>query len=204
MIQRCTNPKRDSWPLYGGRGITVCERWKKFDAFLKDMGEKKHGTSIDRIDPNGNYEPRNCRWATPAEQAFTRRKPRCVRCKTCKRKNNGPYRHEECHACHEYKRRNGHERPVDPKELNALKAARFKLRNAKPIFGVSVETKSRIDFACINEAVKRFGMGVMNCLSGRTKTAKGYQWFYQKGDCHDWIHKNPKQAEEMGLLSKDR
>lgn len=70
MKARCTNHRNHKYPLYGARGITVCERWlRSFENFLADMGERPEGHTLDRFPNNeGNYEPGNCRWATVTEQ----------------------------------------------------------------------------------------------------------------------------------------
>lgn len=73
MHDRCRNPKNLRWEYYGARGISVCARWHKFENFRADMGDRPEGTSLDRIDGNGNYEPGNCRWATIKEQRANRR-----------------------------------------------------------------------------------------------------------------------------------
>ena len=77
MLTRCYNKNRKSYADYGGRGITVCERWRTFSNFLEDMGERPLGTTIERKDNNGNYEPGNCLWIPRFEQySNTRRTKR--------------------------------------------------------------------------------------------------------------------------------
>jgi hypothetical protein len=76
LLSRCTNANHNSYERYGGRGITVCERWQGkggFQNFLEDMGPRPLGKTIDREDNDGNYEPGNCRWATKEEQTVNQR-----------------------------------------------------------------------------------------------------------------------------------
>ena len=74
MKQRCLNPKATRYPTYGAVGVTVCDRWLEFINFLQDMGERPEGKTLDRINPFGNYEPSNCRWATYKEQVHNQRR----------------------------------------------------------------------------------------------------------------------------------
>lgn len=79
MIDRCENPKSTRFSDYGGRGITICTRWRdSFESFLSDMGERPPGTSVERRDVNKGYSPENCYWATDLEQANNTRRNRFI------------------------------------------------------------------------------------------------------------------------------
>lgn len=78
MIQRCERPKNPVYKYYGGRGITICPEWHRFDNFLADMGCAPVGRSLDRIDNNGPYCKANCRWATCREQSANTRRNRYI------------------------------------------------------------------------------------------------------------------------------
>jgi len=79
MAQRCTNPNHKQFKDYGGRGIRVCERWRRYDNFLADMGRRPDNRHwLERIDNDGDYEPGNCRWATTKEQSRNKRSNRIV------------------------------------------------------------------------------------------------------------------------------
>lgn len=74
MIKRCTNENNHAWDRYGGRGITVCDRWLfSFENFLEDMGERPEGLSLERVRNNEGYRPDNCKWATYMEQGRNNR-----------------------------------------------------------------------------------------------------------------------------------
>lgn len=73
MTQRCYDPNSHAYNRYGGRGIKICDKWKSFEGFYEDMGDKPEGLSLERIDNNGNYEPANVVWATHKAQSNNRR-----------------------------------------------------------------------------------------------------------------------------------
>lgn len=73
MKQRCLNPNTPDYKNYGGRGVTICDKWIKFAGFYEDMGERPDGLTLDRIDNNGSYCKENCKWSTRAEQNRNKR-----------------------------------------------------------------------------------------------------------------------------------
>lgn len=73
MIQRCANPNKSQYKNYGGRGIKVCERWKRFENFFLDMGERPSGMTLHRMKNDESYSPENCKWATREEQDKNKR-----------------------------------------------------------------------------------------------------------------------------------
>jgi hypothetical protein len=106
MQRRCLDQNYIVYPNYGGRGIKICDRWSDYTLFLQDMGPKPIGDySLDRIDPNGDYEPSNCRWATRSQQNRNQRprKPRteCNRGHSLTPENTYTDRHggRSCKAC---------------------------------------------------------------------------------------------------------
>ena len=110
MLMRCNNPHVKNYNNYGGRGIKVCDRWSGdlgFENFVNDMGERPDGTTLDRIDVNGNYEPSNCRWATTEQQMNNRTDNSCIvingKSITCSQlcKKYGFYRTYVTHLIHD-------------------------------------------------------------------------------------------------------
>jgi hypothetical protein len=78
ITQRCTNPKNPGFRNYGGRGISVCKRWRQFENFFVDMGVRPEGYSIDRTNNEGNYEPSNCKWVLNRLQHRNKRSNRMI------------------------------------------------------------------------------------------------------------------------------
>ena len=109
MIQRCYNDQHKSYQYYGGRGVTVCDRWlHSFDDFLRDVGDRPDGMTLDRIDSNGNYEPGNVRWATREEQRLNQTGMSFTHCPRGHKKSDfdSKFGCRECRSMRDYIRRN--------------------------------------------------------------------------------------------------
>lgn len=175
MRQRCTNPNAANYNSYGGRGISVCERWELFSHFIEDMGpapSPKH--TLDRVDGTGNYTPENCRWADVETQQNNRRN-------AVKIKAFG----EELSIA-QWARKTGLTRDqvkhrvfvmnMPPEE--ALSAPRMGWVQ-RPVLQLG-QDGSHIRQWDSYAAVKREfpGGSVWNALSGRSKSAYGFLWRY--------------------------
>ena len=97
MMQRCYSPRCPTYQRYGARGIQVCERWHDFENYNADIGTPPPGMTLDRINNDGNYEPGNCRWATPLEQSRNSRRSHLIEVDGAKDSIRGWARHFGVH-----------------------------------------------------------------------------------------------------------
>lgn len=182
MIQRCTNPNVYSYRYYGAKGVSVCRAWRRsFKTFDADMGHRpSRNHSLDRINPFGNYCRENCRWATVKQQTYNKRRGAPIlKCRLCNKRTLGRSWYGRCHSCHEYYRRNGIERPTSSKEIARIKAVKISANTSKPVAAIDPKTGSIVErFKSGAEARAKYGTGMANCLSGRSKSSGGFRWIY--------------------------
>lgn len=181
MMERCSNPAHASYHLYGGRGISVCDRWHDADLFIEDMGKRPEGYSIDRVDPDGNYEPENCRWIPCNEQALTTR--HFLRVGPCSNCGDGRgNRKGLCHACNEYQRRNGYHRPIDPRKREVFRRSKQGLSNSKPVRQEALDGSLIARYSSVKDAAATVGVtpsAIVCCLKGKSLTSAGFIWKYE-------------------------
>mgnify|MGYP001269127875 CR=1 FL=1 len=179
MKSRCKYEYINGYENYGGRGVKVCEEWEEFTNFLRDMGERPEGCSIDRIDVNGNYTKENCKWSTNSEQMKNKRPMSPIYCTICKDECRGTSRRGRCHKCNEFQRRNGFER--DEEGMRRSKKI-FSEGQSKRIHQIDKNNNHVKTWGSVKEASKSMGLkssAISNCLSGRSKSSAGFKWEYE-------------------------
>lgn len=173
---RCTNPNNEKWALYGGRGITLCERWHDFNAFLSDMGPRPSPQhTVDRIDVNGPYSPENCRWATPAEQANNKRTNVRIGEKTLAQHARALGVTPETIK---YRLNNGMD-PLNPVKQRKKNYGRIVIQKNLDGSVVYQHESLKIAGQQINPSNPEAGLkGVWKVLEGQRKTYAGFYWEY--------------------------
>lgn len=170
MIGRCHRPTHPRYADYGGRGITVCERWRgDFWAFVSDMGERPEGRSLDRANNDKGYSPENCRWATAVEQRHNRRpqrlKPACKHNHRFTPENTGYTRSgkRRCLACDRENTRKHRQNPAHKQAKSAAKILREQERHAAVIAAAQALAADYLrlggDYTALQELSARLGIG---------------------------------------------
>lgn len=188
MITRCENPNSQGWKYYGAKGVKICQRWRKsYDCFYDDMAprpSKNH--TLDRINPFGDYDPSNCRWATKKEQARNKRVLCQGHCSNCGKQTNGSTPSQSCRnglcpACNEYKRRNGVMRPAKTEDVIALSKSKLSKRMSIKVCKMNSLGQVIKTYNSSSEAANDHGVtksAISNVLRGRSKTCAGFFWAY--------------------------
>jgi hypothetical protein len=202
MKNRCYNPNDKKYPIYGGRGIIVCDHWKNsFSNFLADMGERPSSKySLDRVNVHGNYEPQNCRWATSKEQARNKTNNRIIEYNGVSKvyaqwiedlgiDEKRLSRYLKKHSFDDFMKTYEVDGLIDKRKLRSkyYKPVRYFLGKtgvlnpkSKPVKQIDVQTGEVIaTYAALAEATRLTGAtSIFYAVNHPTRTAKGFRWEY--------------------------
>jgi hypothetical protein len=172
---RCMNPKNEKWVNYGGRGITLCERWHTFESFLEDMGPQptpKH--TVGRLDNDGPYSPENCRWEDSVEQANNKRTNVRISGKTL-----AQHAKELGVTAEAIRYRLDH-------NLNPLSIRKLRKKNChRTVLRKTLDGSETVRYASLAQASGQFAnstaalKGIWRVLEGQRKSYQGYFWEYE-------------------------